>query len=525
MNNEHEEISLEELENPNRRNFIKRTAIGGGAALAVGFGAYGAGKASVEGRVDENWPILADDFKPMDQKNTIWSYALSPHLMMKYPERNEQFGRLHKDNPKYNFQVQVTTFESKGWDNNKPGFTQLDNALQHASWLPPYMPELRVGAAGQPQTQFFSWDQSGVEKEQYQFTSKKQASDAIRSAARLFGAVRCGIAKHDSRWDYHPIFDSGITGEVMGAMSSMPKPDLSQPGAIEGFHSQLKVMMPQMVQQMGVESKDLTWEDDFPFKPKSVIVMAVPMDYDNMATAPSKCSTATVGDGYTKMATLASSIAKFIQGLGYQAVASGNDLGNSVAYGIAAGLGEGGRNNQLLVPGYGPRVRLCKVYTDFDFVEHDQPHNWGITDFCKSCKKCGEACPSDAIDMSDDTHFYFEGEHKDEPGYAWSNHQGVKKFHTDAKKCFDYWLESDTDCAACAAACTFNEPDFWHHWFIMAINPISPRFLHAAMAELHPAFGYGSTNNPEKVKKFWKTGEGMRVNMQNKSVFGSSNIT
>jgi hypothetical protein len=58
----------------------------------------------------------------------------------------------------------------------------------------------------------------------------------------------------------------------------------------------------------------------------------------------------------------------------------------------------------------------------------------------------------------------------------------------------------------------------------MAINPISPGFLHASMAELHPAFGYGSTQNPEKVKKFWRYGEGMRVNMKNKSVFGNSNI-
>jgi reductive dehalogenase len=280
--------------------------------------------------------------------------------------------------------------------------------------------------------------------------------------------------------------------------------------------------LPMLAKQMGVKDQELSWEKDFPFKPKSVIVMAVPMDYDNMATAPSKTNGATVGDGYTKMATLASSIAKFIRRLGYKAVASGNDLGLSVAYGIAAGLGEGGRNNQLLVPGYGPRVRLCKVYTDFDFVEYDQPRNWGIEEFCKSCKKCGEACPSGAIDMGDDTHYYFNGEHSEQEGYSWSNHEGVKKFHTDAKKCFDYWMESDTDCCACAAACTFNEPDFWHHWFIMAINPIAPAFLHAAMAELHPAFGYGSTANPEKVKKFWQSGEGLRINMSNKTVFGGA---
>jgi reductive dehalogenase len=502
------------LENSDRRTFLKRAAVGGSAALAAGLGAHAAGHASIEGKVNPDWPELADDFKPFDQRNSMWSYALSPLMMMKHPERNAQFGTLVKGDPNYSFQLQVPGFEHQPWENDKPGFTQLDMALQHASWLPPYLSELRLGACGMPNTSFYRWDQSDVEHEQYKFTTRKEASDAIRTAARLFGAVRCGIAKRDKRWDYDPIYDAGMTTEMMDGM------------AAQGLHKirdqkQLAGIIQGMMQEIKPEDKVYTWEEDFPFEPKSVIVMAVPMDYDNVATAPTRTSCATVGDGYTKMATLASSIARFIKGLGYHAVACGNDLGNSVAYGIAAGLGEAGRNNQLLVPGYGPRVRLCKVYTDLEFVEYDQAHTWGITEFCKSCKKCGEACPSNAIDMGDDTHFYFDGEHSEQPGYSWSNHEGVKKFHTDAKKCFDYWLESDTDCAACAASCTFNEPDYWHHWFIMAINPFMPRFIHSAMAELHPAFGYGSTANPEKVKKFWKTGEGMRVNKTNRNVFGA----
>ncbi|MCW8329144.1 reductive dehalogenase [Photobacterium sp. SDRW27] len=503
-----------DLDNPSRRTFFKRAAVGGGAALVAGLGSYAAGKGSVQGQEDPDWPEVTDDFKPFAQRDTVWSYALSPLMMMKHPERNEQFGRLNKDNPRYNFQLQVPGFEQKDWDNTRPGFTQLDTALQHSAWLPPYASELRLGACGTPNTRLFTWDQSDVEHEQYQFGSEKEASDAIRSAARLYGAVRCGIARRDKRWDYDPIYDAGVTTEMMDMMAKEGIGKIRDQKVLAGA-------MKDAMEHYKVQDRELSWEHDFPFEPKTVIVMAVPMDYDNVAAAPTRTSCATVGDGYTKMATLASSIAKFIKGLGFQAVACGNDLGNSVAYGIAAGLGEGGRNNQLLVPGYGPRVRLCKVYTDFDFVQYDVPHSWGITEFCKSCKKCGEACPSGAIDMADDTHFYFEGEHSEQPGYSWSNHEGIKKFHTDAKKCFDYWLESDTDCAACTASCTFNEPDYWHHWFIMAINPYTPRLIHSLMAELHPAFGYGSTQNPEKVKKFWKTGEGMRVNETNRNVFGA----
>ena len=57
----------------------------------------------------------------------------------------------------------------------------------------------------------------------------------------------------------------------------------------------------------------------------------------------------------------------------------------------------------------------------------------------------------------------------------------------------------------------------------MAINPYMPKFLHAAMAESHPAFGYGHTNDPKRVEKFWKTGEGMRTNISLKNNIGTSN--
>jgi reductive dehalogenase len=521
-----------ELDNASRRKFFKRAAVGGSAALAAGLGSYAAGRASIDGAIDEGWPenILADDYKPFDQRNTMWCYAFSPLLAKKWPERNEQFGRLVKEDPKHNWAVRVPFFETKPHDNSRPGFTQLDKALTHSSWYPPSSGALRLSALGMPDTEFYRWDQSDVVSEQYQFASKKDAADAIRSAARLYGAVRCGIAKRDKRWDYDPIYKLSLTPEQLKGLNESIHPMIK--GKSEAEYNEIVPMiqeemlagMDDMIKMLDLKEETLSWEKAFPFEPKTVIVLAVPMDYDNVACAPSLTSGATVGDGYTKMATLAAAIAKFIRELGYHAVAAGNDLGSSVAYGIAAGMGECGRNNQLLVPGYGPRVRLCKVYTDFDFVEYDQARSWGITEFCKSCKKCGEACPSEAIDMADDTHYYFEGEHSDQPGYNWSNHEGVKKFHTDAKKCLTYWFDSDTDCTNCAAACTFNEPDFWHHWFIMAINPFMPKAIHGAMAELHPAFGYGGqTGTPKahKIKKFWKSGEGLRINPTNRHVFGA----
>ncbi len=471
-----------------RRLFFKRVAVGGGATLLGGGAVVAASFASVEGKIAKDYPETNEDFKPFDQKNTVLSYVVSPVLSRRDNTHMEQFKRLHDMPDDYDWHTLAQNFEhNMPYDPDKPGFTQLDGALQHAAWAP-WIDHgefkgkgIFLGGAGVPMTPPYSWDQSTKHKEKHKFKDAKEAADAIRSAGRLFGALRVGIARNDPRWNYDPIYD--VT-----------------------------------------QDKELTWEKDFPFKPKSVIVMAVPMDYDAMATAPSRVSSAAAAMGYTRMAVIAAAMKHFMNGLGYNAVGAGNDLAISPAYGIMAGLGEGGRNNCLLVPGFGPRVRICKVFTDFDFEDqYDQPRTWGITEFCKACKKCAEACPSQALNHDDDTTFYPVNDVAKEPGYNWNNHIGVRKFHNDPKRCVTFWLETDGDCGACIASCTFNEPDAWHHWFIMAINPIMPRMVHGLMAELHPAFGYGSTEDPEKVRKFWRTGEGMRVNKHTKSTYGTSN--
>jgi epoxyqueuosine reductase len=483
LGDESADVLPELLDDASRRTFFKRVAVGGGGALLGGAASYGAAKVSMEGRPVDDYPLTDEKlFKPKDQRDTILNFVSSKALNEKHPERNEQYNRLQ--NKEFNWVNGFKDMYGKPWDNNKPGYTQMDRALQKAGWEPLNIAGSRLSANLQPNTPFNSWDQSDVEKEQYKFESKKAASDAIKSAARVFGAVKCGIARRDKRWDYDPLYD--IENE-----------------------------------------KELSWEKDFPFEPKTVIVILASMDYDCIATAPAWTADGTASDGYTQMGVKATQMAKFIRGLGYHAVGAGNDLGSSVPYAIMAGLGEGGRNGALIAPGIGPRVRILKIYTDLDFVEYDRPHTWGITEFCLSCGKCAEACPSGAIPLLDskDGGYGFQPtyEFSDEPGYTWNNQLGIRKFYSDAKKCYNFWVENGSACSACIASCTFNEPDYWHHVFIMAITPWVPAPLHALMAKAHPAFGYGHTNDPAKAKKFWKTGEGMRTNIDRKNNIDTSN--
>ncbi len=358
-----QEVGLEPgdniLDDRGRRSFLKRAALGGGGALLAGVGSYAFVKSEVKGTPVSDYPQINEAiFKPKDQRDTVLGFAHSMDLGRKYPERPIQYNQLHgKD---FNFQTGFAEMYAIPWDNSKPGYTQLDRALQLAGWEPLKVAGSRMVANLQPNTPLHAWDQSAVVDEQYQFESKKQAADAIKSAARVFGAVKCGIAKRDKRWDYDPLYDEE-------------------------------------------HQRELSWEKDFPFEPKTVIVMLTPMDYDCMATAPAWTADGTAADGYTKSSVLANQITKFIHGLGYHAVGAGNDLGSSVPYAIMAGLGEGGRNGALLSPGIGPRHRISKIYTDFEFVEYDEPHQWGITDFClKCCKECLEACPFGAMQYNDD---------------------------------------------------------------------------------------------------------------------------
>jgi reductive dehalogenase len=349
---------------------------------------------------------------------------------------------------------------------DEPGYTQLDRALAAAGWA--VNNTIAPGQQyGQPNSGILSWDQSDVAETQYQFDTKPEAALKIKSAARLMGATRCGITRRDHRWDYDPLYD--IEAE-----------------------------------------RELSWEKDFPFEPKTVIVMLTEMDYEAVRTSPAWTAMAPAGDAYGEGDKCAGQIAKFLRALGYHAVGSNNDLGMNVPYAVAAGLGEGARNGALIAPTVGPRHRLCKVYTDFEFVEYDQPRDFGVASFCANCKRCADSCPSEAISQDDDPTWGPEFEGGDDPEYAYHSRSGVLKYHNDAKKCLKFWIDQDGGCMNCITSCPYNKPDFWHHRFVDMQNVIAPGPVHAFMREMDIWFGYGTVSDPKRVEAFWKSGEKMR---------------
>ena len=179
----------------------------------------------------------------------------------------------------------------------------------------------------------------------------------------------------------------------------------------------------------------------------TAVVMAIEMDYERIATSPAFPASAATGKGYSQMAFAATCLGRYLTELGYRALPSGNDTALSIPLAIDAGLGELGRNGSLITRCCGPRVRLCKVFTDAPLVP-DRPAPFGAQEVCEGCAKCAEACPAGAIPTGPRT----------ARGPTPSNNPGVLKWYVDPDKCLSFWRANGTDCSNCIRSCPFNRP-------------------------------------------------------------------
>jgi reductive dehalogenase len=169
------------------------------------------------------------------------------------------------------------------------------------------------------------------------------------------------------------------------------------------------------------------------------------MDKKLVDTYPSALASSAAGFEYSHEAAIVTQMTTYIRSLGYEALGSMNDTALVIPYAIQAGLGEYGRNQMVITPEFGPRVRFSKIFTNMP-LHHDEPINRGIAKYCTQCTKCADSCPPKALPAGPPS---FEQLNQ-------STIKGVKKWSADCEKCFSYWTKLKTDCAICMRVCPFN---------------------------------------------------------------------
>jgi len=189
---------------------------------------------------------------------------------------------------------------------------------------------------------------------------------------------------------------------------------------------------------------------------------------------------------YTASGFIACILADYIRQLGYPARAH-----HALNYGVVlppillwAGLGEMCRIGDIVLnPFLGTRFKAAVVTTDLPLTP-DKPIDFGLQDFCNTCKKCARECPSGAISHGDKV-----------------VHNNYEKWPNDVEKCTTMRVgnQQGASCGSCIKACPWSKPYTPFHrtvnWTMRHI-PLMRRF--GVWGD--DLMGYGK---PDYRRKWW----------------------
>ena len=360
-----------------------------------------------------HWPANQPPQATLEEKRTGWrkKYARSDALagievtgdFAPFSQRNDMFNRAFWDKSVSSkaalnfFKGHRTGFTPR----RAEGFRHKDFAIRNAAWAVSSMLSSRKRAEGKREGFISAIEEGGpVFPDRLAIDDTAVMTAEVKKMARLFGASLVGITDFDERW----LYESRVDGRDFSAT-----------------------------------------ENTLPEGLSNVIVMGHAMDYDLVATYPSALASASAGLEYSHEAGIVIQLVTYIRNLGYQAVGSMNDTALVIPLALKAGLGEYGRNQMVITPEFGPRVRFSKIFTDLP-LDHDLPKQLGVRQFCDICTKCADNCPPKALP--------FGAPQDTRPNC--STISGVKKWSADCEKCFGYWTAIGTDCAICMRVCPFN---------------------------------------------------------------------
>lgn len=184
-----------------------------------------------------------------------------------------------------------------------------------------------------------------------------------------------------------------------------------------------------------------------------VIVATTAWDYDKLQAHRHHIGDAAYHVSQIRANMILKALEGYVRELGYTAL---RGVANPQGAGLAAGIGELGRNGLVISEKYGARIHMPDpIMTDLP-LEPDEPIDIGVEDFCKVCRKCAITCPTNSIPFGDKV-----------------VHNGIRKYKIKWETCYrlrpyvsDYW----GSCLTCATICPFTKPNVW--WRDMAVKAL-----------------------------------------------------
>jgi len=350
-------------------------------------------------------------------------YEIDESVYQRFEARNNMIYRRLWDKSLSTYGQMFHNNIMKHIRSGREGYSHIDFAFVEAGWT--VYEKFPYAFAWSRDNQYGSDYGTEWQKSKIKIEDPQEITEKIKKVTKFYGASLVGITDINNKWIYK-------TGFVRPSLKSEKdsKADLR-----EGKQNSISI---------------LDQPIELPEGMNKVIVMAIEMDQDAISTAPAQPAAAAAAIAYSKMAFIISCIGEFIRNLGYRAIQCGNDTALSIPLAVDAGLGAVGRLGLLITPEFGPRVRICKVFTDLPLVS-DKPNGKFINKmakFCETCFKCAEVCEANAITKDKEPNFN---------RVNISNNPGVKKYYIDGEKCFEFWIENSSDCGNCIAACPFSK--------------------------------------------------------------------
>jgi len=342
------------------------------------------------------------------KKTTSEIHNIDTALYSRFPEENNCFMRALYDTDFPSYGQGLMTNMTKLVDSGEKGFSRLDLALYAASWtIDAHMPFANKWF---PKPSAKDYIPAEIVLRPPDEISKEDLTKYVKRAGKFLGASEVGIARIDQNQNWIINNSAKMTGS--------------------GEIKKEEIILPEGVTH--------------------AIILNIEMDPSGIRCSPGFLEVASVGLGYSIMTSLSVSVAQFIRNLGYIAIPSTNDTGLSIPLAIDAGLGAQGRNGLLLTKKYGPRVRICKVFTNMPLNDDSPDIEFisKISNYCRTCQRCAEACEAKAISFE-------EGPSNN--AKCSSNNPGVTKWFVDTNACYGIWVKYSTDCGNCIQVCPFSK--------------------------------------------------------------------